>query len=333
MSNVQNFQVQVVGHEWAIDLLKRQHQNGRVPQSLLITGPPNVGKSSVARFFAQYLNCRGDSPPCGICLSCRKLVSGNHPDIRIFDEEQDPLKIDQIRELQRELSLSPLEGEYRVALLGNFERATISAANALLKTLEEPASPVVIMLTATDPGALLPTIVSRCQLLTLRPLPDADVLNALQHRWQAQPEQAELFTQLCAGRLGWAVRALSDEDFIARRQQYLTDLLDLLRMHRAERLAYAQTLSRNAAALKEALTLWLTIWRDLLLLKSGSQTKIVNLDWQEILQTIAQRSNLAQVKEVMVRIQQALINLDYNVNPRLNLEVVLLKLPLYTDLR
>ena len=332
MDEIQDFGIHVVGHEWAIDLLKRQEQNGRVPQSLLITGPPNVGKGSVARFFAQYLDCQGENRPCGSCLSCRKVMSGNHPDIRIFDDDSEPLKIDQIRALQRELSLSPLEGRYKVALLCNFERATISAANALLKTLEEPTSSVVMVLTAPNPGELLPTIVSRCQVLTLRPLPEAEINSALQDRWQATSEQAELLTQLAAGRLGWAVRALADEAFVERRTQRFDDLLDLLRMHRAERLAYAQVMSRDAAALKETLTLWLTIWRDLLLLQSDSQTKIVNLDWQDVLQKLANRSNVFRIKEIIVRLQTALANLDRNVNPRLNMEIVLLKLPLYTDI-
>lgn len=331
METTPDFKVHVVGHNWAIDLFRQQEQVGRVAQSLLLTGPPNIGKSTLGRFWAQYLNCPAEPRPCGHCLSCRKVMSGNHPDIRIFDEDE-ALKIDQIRELQRELSLSPVEGRYRVALLCNFERATTGAANALLKTLEEPASQVVLILTAVEPGSLLPTIVSRCQMLKLRPLANEAILTALQTRWQTEPAQAELLTQLAAGRLGWAVNALTDQDFLARRSRFLGDMLDLLRMHRAERLDYASDLSRDTAALKEALVLWLIIWRDLLLLMSGGQTKVINLDWQDKLQPIARRSTLAQAKEMVVRLQKAYQNLDRNVNPRLNLEVVLLHLPRYADI-
>jgi DNA polymerase-3 subunit delta' len=332
MSEPPDFKVEITGHVWAKDLLKRQKDSDRVPQSLLITGPAQVGKSSLARYFAQYLNCRGEAPPCGRCISCRKVISGNHPDIRIFDDDNAPLKIDQVRGLQRELLLSPLEGPFRVALLCNFERATASAANALLKTLEEPAAPVVMILTAVDPGGLLPTIVSRCQILTLRPLPDSEIRETLQSRWQASPDQAELLAQLAAGRLGWAVRALEDEEFLERRASSLTDMLDLLTMPRAERLAYANVMSRNVLALKAMLTLWLTIWRDLLLLKIESETRIINLDWQETLQDVARRSTLSQVEQMIFKLQAALLNLDRNVNPRLNLEVVLLKLPSIRDI-
>lgn len=318
---------QVVGHRWAIELLHRQIERGHMPQALLMAGPQHVGKSTLARYLAQSLNCQGTARPCGRCVSCRKIVSGNHPDVRIFDQDDEPIKIEQVRELQRELALSPHESPFRVALLCNFERATTSAANALLKTLEEPAGPAVLILTATDPGKLLPTIVSRCQLLTLRPLPQPEILAALQTRWQAPPEQAELLAQLAAGRLGWAVRALADNDFLARREQHLQELLKLLRQSRAERLAYAQQLSRDLNTIKELLALWLTIWRDLLLVQSGSQARLVNLDWQQALAQLASQVQLSQTIATVVRVRQALKNLEHNVNPRLNLELVLLKLP------
>jgi DNA polymerase-3 subunit delta' len=321
------FEIQVIGHQWAIDLLRRQQAGGHVPQSLLLTGLPNVGKSTLARYIAQTLNCQEAAKPCGQCRSCRKITSGNHPDVRIFDDDQS-LKIDQIRELQRELSLSPHESRYRVALLCDFERTTISAANALLKTLEEPAEPVVIILTATEPGKLLPTIVSRCQMLALRPLSRQTLFEALQTRWQAPPDQAELLAQLAAGRLGWAVRALQDQDFLARREHHLGELIELLQLNRAERLAYAQQHSRDPGAVKELLALWLTVWRDLLLLCSGSQAMIINLDWQEKLRSLAPHLNLVQARDMVSGLRRALINLDHNVNPRLNLEVVLLKLPM-----
>jgi DNA polymerase-3 subunit delta' len=323
-----NAKIQLIGHHWAVELLARQEAAGHVPQSLLLAGPPNVGKSTLARFFAQRLNCQSKGArPCGLCRSCRTMASGNHPDIRILDAESESLKIEQIRELQGELLLSPNEGAYRVALLCNFERATLGAANALLKTLEEPGSQVILILTAADPGGLLPTIVSRCQIITLRLLPLAQISDGLQSGWQAPPEQATLLAQLAAGRPGWAIRALAAESLTARREEAWRDLLEMLRQNRVERLAYAAELSRDAERVKETLTLWLTIWRDVLLLQSGCQTSIINLDWRDALQALSRQSSLSQAQEMVTRLRAALVNLERHVNARLNLEVLLLRLP------
>ena len=133
--------------------------------------------------------------------------------------------------------------------------------------------------------------------------------------------------QLATGRLGWAVQALENENLLIHREQFLQDLLTLMGMNRVERLAYAYDLSRDPVIVKETLLSWLTIWRDLLLMNSGSQTKIANLDWYDTLQNLTKQSNITQVQEMLIRLRTALVNLEYNVNPRLNLEAVVLKMP------
>ncbi len=316
----------VIGHQWAIELLQKQQHTGHPPHALLITGPAHVGKSTVGRFIAQSLTCQNENKPCGQCTSCRKIYSGNHPDIRFFDDDE-PIKIDQVRDIQRSLSLSPVESNYRVTLLCNFERATTAAANALLKTLEEPASNVILILTAIEASRLLPTINSRCQLLNLRTVPQQLLLDALQTEWHAAPEQAELLTRLSGGRPGWAIRALSDDVFLAERQQRLQEMVNLLYMSRAKRLAYTQNFGRDPAQLKIVLALWLTLWRDLLLLKSGSQAPLINIDWHEALRPVAAHITLAQVHAMIIQLRNRLHNLERNVNPRLILDITLLKLP------
>ena len=130
------------------------------------------------------------------------------------------------------------------------------------------------MLTATEADVLLPTIVSRCQVLSLRPLSTATVKEALISRWDADPTQADLLARLSGGRLGWAVRALEDESLLARRNEHLDNLASMMSKGRVERLAYAADLSRDPALVKEVLALWLAWWRDVLLLASGSHVTI-----------------------------------------------------------
>jgi DNA polymerase-3 subunit delta' len=251
----------IVGHEWATALLRRSLAEDRVGQAYLITGPPQIGKTTLARTLAQALNCmhpQAAERPCGSCRACRLVHKGNHPDVQIIEPDGVYLKIDQIRALQHQVALSPMEGRWKVYILREMERATVEAANALLKTLEEPPAHAVLLLTASEAEALLPTIVSRCQPIPLRPLNWQVVEQALGECWQVSPEHASLLARLSGGRLGWAVEASRESSVLERQSQRLDELQQaLLGQGRAERFAYAEKLSRNPATLREVMVLWL----------------------------------------------------------------------------
>ena len=318
---------QVVGHEWAVELLKRSLTNGRVAHAYLLTGPPQIGKTTLALNFAQALNCQNPEGPCGECLSCRKIAHGTHPDVRVIEGQGGTIKIDQIRALQRQAALSCTEGRWKVFILRQMEQATTEAANCLLKTLEEPPAHVILVLTASEADALPPTIVSRCQVLNLRPLTVEAVRKALQERWGVEGERAELLARLSGGRLGWAVEAARDGAILRRRDELLDDLAELMGQGRVERFAYAQQLSRDTEAAREALGIWLSWWRDLLLMASGSSAEIANLDRVEALREMAGRYSLGQVRDFIEALRAAAWRLEHNVNARLTLEVLLLSLP------
>jgi DNA polymerase-3 subunit delta' len=318
---------QVVGHEWAVDLLKRALASERVAHAYLLTGPPQIGKRSLALNFAQALNCLDEEKPCGQCLACRKIAHGSHPDVQIIEGEKGTLKIDQMRILRHEAALSPLEGQWKVYIMRQMEQATAEAANCLLKTLEEPPSSVILMLTASEAEALLPTIVSRCQVLNLRPLTTDTVQRALQERWGVDAERAQLLARLSGGRLGWAVAASQNDAILPRRERHLDEMMELMGQGRVERLEYAQQLSRNAEAVPELLHLWLSWWRDLLLAASGSSAGIINIDRGDTLKAQAQRYSLSQVQNFVEALRAAVWRLEHNANTRLTLEVLMLSLP------
>jgi DNA polymerase-3 subunit delta' len=319
---------QIVGHDWAVALLRRGLETGRVAHAYLFTGPPQIGKTRLALTLAQALNCAELDPPCGRCPSCLRLERGTHPDVRLVEGEGagGSIKIDQIRTLQREAALSPYEGRYRVFILRRMDLASIEAANSLLKTLEEPPEPVVLVLTAVQGELLPPTVVSRCQRFDLRPTA-RDVIEASLREKGVPAPKAQLLARLSGGRVGWVFHATQDDRLLHQRQEDLDQLQRILSWGRVERLDFAWEASRDPVASRALIELWTAWWRDLLLLHGDGKDHIVNVDRSDELCWVSRQSSLPQVQSVLNALQETVTQLDANVNPRLALEGLLLKLP------
>jgi DNA polymerase III subunit delta' len=317
----------IVGHEQAVAMLANSVTQGRVAHAYLFAGSRQVGKTTLARTFAQALNCSSVDRPCGQCLSCSKIAHGSHPDVRLLEGQNGSLKIDQIRTLQNDVALTAHEGEWKVYILRNFEQATIEAANCLLKTLEEPPSRVVLLLTSSSNSLMLPTIVSRCRVVALHPPTVEVVRDALIARWRAEPEQADLLARLSAGRIGWAVTALTDQAVLARRAEMLEDVWRVAAGNRVVRLRYAEELSARKEAIQPALDVWQSWWRDMLLAQTGRTDSIANVDHRAEVQTRANRYGIQQLGEFLSLLLDTNRRLDQDVNARLALEVLFLKLP------
>jgi DNA polymerase-3 subunit delta' len=322
----------VIGHEWATELLTHGLEGDRLSQSYLFVGPQRVGKTTLALYLARLLNCLAPSSrPCGQCSACQKIVQGLHPDVRVINEGEGSIKIDQIREMQREIALSPYQGQWRVYVLCDFQQATAEAANCLLKTLEEPPPKVVLILTATESEALLPTIVSRCQVLNLRALPAKQIGQALQAYWNVQPDRADLLAKLSRGRMGWAIAASTDDALLRNREKHLLALEQALRLGCAQRIGLAGQLCRNAEALPVLCDSWQSWWRDLLLLKSGDSGALVNVDRERTLQAEVRHCTVHDILDCLHSIRDCADQIEHNVSPCLALEVLFLKLPSFVD--
>lgn len=322
----------MIGHEWAVDLLAEHVAQKRERHAYLIVGPQGVGRKTLALRFAQSLNCptpTSPGQPCLKCSTCKRIGALQHPDLSVVqaEHEGEVLKIDQVRELQHSLSLAPYEARYRVALILRFEEANTSTANAMLKTLEEPPPQVVVILTAKSVESLLPTIVSRCEVLRLRPLSIEETSAGLQSLKGVSKEEADRLAHISSGRPGYAVQLFEQPRLFEQRQSWLEELLRLLASSRAERFAFARQSVENPDELRSELQVWLTFWRDVLISAAGITSALTNLDYSTRIERLAEGIGLQKAKYFVNAIESTLERIDRNVNSRLALEVLLMDYP------
>jgi DNA polymerase-3 subunit delta' len=266
----------------------------RVPHAYLFTGISGVGKTSTAKAFTMTLNC--DAPSgldgCGACPSCRKILNGNFPDFISLEPDGQNIKIEQIRELNRTLGYAPYAGGYRVCVIQRAGAMTGEAANSFLKTLEEPPPGNIFVLNATEPRDLLPTIVSRCQRVSFRPLKAEEIIGiSIREDSDLDSPSAEILARAADGSLGRALQ-MGESDYLERRQAWLNKLFALYGCSGAEAMNMAVEMAKETragleqpgskkAGLFDMLTVWATCYRDLLLVRNRCfRRALINEDFR-----------------------------------------------------
>ena len=324
----------IIGHDWAVDFLRRGLLNGRTRHAYLIAGASSLGKMTLARTFAMALNCEQAEVihrPCHQCRSCKSSRGGNNPDLILAAaDDSGRLKIDAIRHVTRLLALKPYASRYRIAVFDDFDWVAPQAQDALLKTLEEPASYAVLILLAESADRILPTIRSRAQMIPLRPLP---LQRIKEHLTAAGCDEAraDLIARWSSGRIGWAIAALEDEAALNFRGDMLDRLRDILAGGRLGRIKMAEQMSREVgqdkSRLRGILEIWQTYWRDVLLESHDSPVKPCNSDRKDEIRALAMRIDAAGAWRAMEATRRALNSLTTNANLRLALDALFLEYP------
>ena len=328
----------ILGQKKAIGFLKKVIQGDRIPHAYLFTGINGVGKSTAAMALARAVNCgTGISDEgCGECVTCRQLASGNFPDFISIEPDGNNIKIEQIRELNRNLNFKPVSGKYRITIIDRAEMMTEEAANSFLKTLEEPPPGNIIVLKVVDPLDLLPTIISRCQKVPFHPLTHDIIQNYLVEYLGQDNNTAWIAAGISEGSLGRAVE-ICEEGFLSERKELLSHIMKLQQMSGDQvlRMAieYNKKYTKKASGGQVSMDLhgvtgvWKTYFRDLLLAKiHGNNDMYINRDYSETFKKLSEGYVADGLIESFFLIDEYQRDLKRNPNTGLMMEKMLLEL-------
>ena len=256
------------GLDAKMEQLMRSAQAGRIVHALLFSGPRGTGKKSMAEIFARAVLCEGEKKPCDLCPACKKCLNGSHPDVHVVAPEKNTIKVDQIRDLIETLSLASYEGGKKIAIIQRADCMNESAQNALLKTLENPTGDTLFFLLTEAPGALLPTIVSRCLQLRFSCLETQECARVLKARG-VEMERAGLLAALAQGSVGRALEIDADEQYLPLRDRVI-DALEGIRgpADVARAVGSIGDVKGREEAVLEIMELWA---RDLMRVQNGAQ--------------------------------------------------------------
>ncbi|MFB3171188.1 DNA polymerase III subunit delta' [Neobacillus sp. 179-C4.2 HS] len=313
-----------------LKMLKNSMLKQRVAHAYLLEGIRGTGKKEIALLITKALFC--DSllegfKPCENCHNCRRINSGNHPDVHKVEPDGLSIKKQQIQDLQEEFSKKGVESSRKVYMISDADKMSVSAANSLLKFLEEPNSQTTAFLLSEQPQQLLPTILSRCQILSFKPLSPLAMINQLTENG-VNPMKAPLLAQL-TNNLDEAYE-LNVDDWFAQAQKIVLKLYEVLRKNPLEAMVTLQgdwfSHFKEKEQINRGLDLLLLIFKDLLYIQLDKQEQIVFIAESERLRQYALETSGRRLSDQMSAILEAKRKLAANMNPQLMMEELVLNL-------
>lgn len=316
---------QIHGHTRQKDILRRALASGRLAHAYLFEGPEGIGKRLMALALVRAIFCQ-DGSGCGTCSACRKVDHNNHPDLVTVSPDGASIKIEQIRALQKELAFCPLEADRKVCLIDGAEKLGPAAGNALLKTLEEPASRALLILLSPLPESVLGTIRSRCQRLPFARIPREEIETVLRDRLDLDASDGHVLAALADGSFDRAL-GRDRELHLEQRRELLKRLTALSAGSIIPGFELARALADDKERLPEILEIFRSFYRDLLLYRHGApEQELVNVDLLEKIRRVAGRETVSSLLRKLDALAACQQQLARNVNRQLAVEVLLLRL-------
>ena len=318
---------QIIGHQKQVEIVRQALNHGRLHHAYLFAGLDGVGKKTIALGLAKAIHCSGVTDDfCGECTDCARIQDGNHPDVRILGPlaGKKEISIQQIRELEKELNFRSFSGKKKIVILDPATLMNLAAQNALLKTLEEPPQESLLILIASNGGALLPTLRSRCLRVTFGPLARDRVSGFLVSRKGVEKEAADFLAVVSMGSLG-AVVNVDPQELIERRRHWIRLVCSLRAGDYRAATDAAEVLSGSKEDSLRFLD-WVESWfRDLLVygVTRGAQD-VVNADILSEIQQQSTSTEFERLFSLIAKAKEAVEGIQRNLNRRMLLEDLLL---------
>jgi len=349
----------ILGNEMIKEYFQRTLSNGQISHAYILTGEAGMGRKTLAKTFAMTLLCeenRDDhdpdqislfddmmfhdkqdmsqsyshlgaiKDPCGQCHSCIQFQTDNHPDVIYVTHAKEGIGVDDIREqINGTVQVKPYGSPYKIYIVDEAEKMTIQAQNALLKTLEEPPAYVVILLLTTRADAFLPTILSRCITLKLKPLYDEMIRDYLMDRLHLQKADADVYTAFARGNLGKAISLASSDSFADMRYSIMSLLRNVRNMDMILMMETVKRWKEDRLNIQECLDFMQLWYRDVLMFKATQDMAglIFREDYKYIRET-STKSSFRGIEKILEALDKAKQRLDANVNYELTMELLLL---------
>lgn len=327
----------ILGNEMIKEYFERTLANGQISHAYILTGEAGMGRKTLARAFAMTLLCENNKvgaeasegtrgEPCGKCHSCIQFLSDNHPDVIYVTHEKEGISVNDVREqINGTVQIKPYSSPYKIYIVDDAEKMTVQAQNALLKTLEEPPAYVVILLLTTRSDSFLPTILSRCITLKLKPLYDEVIRDYLMERLHVEKSEADICTAFARGNLGKAIALSSSEEFARMRRSVMSLLKNIHTMDIAQMMEVLKQWKEDKLDIEECLDFMQLWYRDVLMFKATQDTAgfIFKEEYKYIRETAA-KSSFHGIEEILDAMEKAKQRLDANVNYELTMELMLL---------